>query len=138
MANPHPIILALNDLGRLEWARNHMFFDDMSAPQPPLVAARFKESEPGLVERIKELVDSFQGNVGWRMMLPEPPRRNFVIATARVLEPLPSDQGKSYSQIEQELTMNDPAFVEAANKDVAALAARIRELKNKMVAPSSL
>jgi hypothetical protein len=113
-----------------------MFFDEGSQPLPPLVAARFKEPEPGLVERIKEVVDSFQGNVAWRMTLPVPPRRNFVIATARVLDPLPSDQGKSYSQIEQELTMTNPSFGESANRDVVSLAARIRELKT--VAPSSL
>jgi hypothetical protein len=92
MEKPHPIILALNELGQLEWGRAHKFFDEGSQPLPPLVAARFKESEPKLVERIKEVVDSFKGNVPWRMTLPVPPRRNFVIATARVLDPLPSDQ----------------------------------------------
>ena len=92
MEKPHPIILALNELGQLEWGRAHKFFDEGSQPLPPLVAARFKESEPKLVERIKEVVDSFKGNVSWRMTLPVPPRRNFVIATARVLDPLPSDQ----------------------------------------------
>jgi len=34
-----------------------------------------------------------------------------------------------YSQIEMELTMTDPAFGEAANRDVVVLAARIRELR---------
>jgi hypothetical protein len=130
MEKLHPIIMALNELGQLEWWRAHMFFDEGPQPLPPLIASRFKEPEQGLVERIKEVVDSFQGNVAWRMMLPVPPRKNFVIATARVLDPLPSDYGKSYSQIEQELTMTNPSFGEAANRDVIALAARISELKS--------
>jgi hypothetical protein len=131
MDKPHPIIAALNDLGRLEWWRAHVFFEGSSQPLPPLVVARFREPEPGLVQQIKEVVDPFQGNVAWRMALPEPPRRNFVIATARVIDPLPCDRGKAYSQIKGELMTTNPAFCEAASRDVMALAARIRELKAK-------
>lgn len=132
MDRVHPIIDALNSLSRLEWARNNEFGTPESRPIPPIIVWRFKSSEARLVERVVELVNSFQGNVLWKMVLPKPTQRNNVIAPVRLLELSPSEQ-KGIWEIQRELSIVDPAFGEAANQDVVPLAARIRELKERMV-----
>jgi hypothetical protein len=126
----HPLIEALTELGQLEWWRGSPFGTPDSSATAPVIVARFKSVAPELVERIKEAVDCFNGNVPWSMMLPTPPRRNYVIAPRRLLNPLAGNEVRGTWDLQRDLTNSEPSFGEAANRDVLALSARIRELKN--------
>ena len=124
----NPIFGALSALGRIEWGRFPKWPPEFPS-KAPVIVARFDSRKKEFTDKIKYVVDSFKGNVPWRVLLPKPPGRNFVIAPARLLEPLPGDESLSTWDLQNKLMTTQPSFGENANRDVPDLADHIRALR---------
>ncbi|MBR8826988.1 MAG: hypothetical protein DSM107014_03620 [Gomphosphaeria aponina SAG 52.96 = DSM 107014] len=118
------IMEVLQTLGELEWGRCRAVLHTQDLSDPPLTVWRYKKRNLQLESLIVQAVESFQGNVEWKI---EFTGKNWVIAPKKLQEFQEERGYRRDVEALNALAKEEPEFGMKANLDVPVLAEKIKQ-----------